>query len=377
MPQGSDPLAIRRVSPTIVGSSPALKHVVSLATHVAAKNVKVLIIGESGVGKDVLARYIHAHSARAAERFVALNCAGLSESLLEPELFGHVRGSFTGAYRDKIGCLAQADRGTIFLDEIGDMGPRMQALLLRFLETGELRRVGSDTQAIHVDVRVISATNRNLFDLVKRGEFREDLYYRIHVVQLEVPPLRTRVEDIRPLLHHMAAKCGASLVFSEEAMRLLEGHRWPGNVRELQNVVEQLASVVSGRAVEPRDLPPAVLAARLGHRDVVLERRRSIVGDLYDGLTTGGMRFWEDIHRLFATRDMTRADLRQLIRRGLAASAGSYRGLLTLFGMEQAHYKRLMNFLAAHDCAVDAREFRPSGASRSAGAAPERLAHPR
>ena len=374
MPQGSDSLAIRRVSPNIVGSSPALKHAVSLATHVAARNVKVLIAGESGVGKDVLARFIHAHSARAAERFVALNCAGLSESLLEPELFGHVRGSFTGAYRDNIGCLELADRGTIFLDEIGDMGPRMQALLLRFLETGELRRVGSDAQANHVDVRVISATNRNLFDLVRRGEFREDLYYRIHVVRIEVPPLRKRVEDIGPLLRHMAVKSGASLTFRDEAMRLLEAYRWPGNVRELQNVVEHLASVVSGRPVEPDDLPQAVLRASPGHVDVVLDRRRSIVGDLYEGLTTGGLRFWEDVHTLFTARDITRADLRQLIRRGLAASSGSYRGLVRLFGMEQEHYKRLLNFLAAHDCAVDGREFRrTSPSNRSAAVASARL----
>ena len=344
--------------PTIVGSSPALRRILDLATHAAAKNVKVAITGESGVGKDVLARFIHAHSPRASKPFVALNCAGIAETLLESELFGHVRGSFTGAYRDKVGCFELAHQGTVFLDEIGDMGPRMQGLLLRFLETGEIRRVGSDTATRHVDVRIISATNRNLYDMVRKGQFREDLYYRVHVVQLEVPPLRDRKEDIRPLLNYVAAKAGEPLKFSDAALRLLEVYRWPGNVRELQNVVEQLASMVHARAVEPSDLPAAVSSRPNGPVEVLHDRRRSIVTDLYEGLTAGQLHFWEDVHRLFTSRDLTRADLRQLIRRGLIASGGSYRGLLRLFGMAQADYKSLLNFLAAHDCRVDSRRFR-------------------
>jgi transcriptional regulator with PAS, ATPase and Fis domain len=344
--------------PTIVGASAALRRILDLATHAAAKNVKVAITGESGVGKDVLARFIHAHSPRAAKPFVALNCAGMAETLLESELFGHVRGSFTGAYRDKVGCFELAHQGTVFLDEIGDMGPRMQGLLLRFLETGEIRRVGSDSASKHVDVRIISATNRNLYDMVRKGQFREDLYYRVHVVQLEVPPLRDRKEDIRALLDYMAAKAGERLVFSDAALRLLEAYRWPGNVRELQNVVEQLASMVHARPVEAADLPAAVSARPNGPVEVLHDRRRSIVTDLYDGLTAGQLKFWEDVHRLFTSRDLTRADLRLLIRRGLIASGGSYRALLRLFGMAQSDYKPLLNFLAAHDCRVDSRRFR-------------------
>jgi len=279
-----------------------------------------------------------------------------------------VKGSFTGAYRDKVGSLELAHKGTIFLDEIGDMGARMQGLLLRFLETGELRRVGSDGAAVHVDVRVISATNRNLYDMVRRGEFREDLYYRIQVIQLEVPPLRARVEDIRPLIDHMTAKLEARLEFSDDALRLLETHRWPGNVRELQNVVERLTSLVRGRPVAPADLPPTVLTSRVGNPGIVHERRRTMATELYEGLTNGGMRFWEDVHTMFTNRDITRADLRQLIRRGLSASAGNYRGLLQLFGMEQEDYKRLLNFLAAHDCTVDAREFRLTSSKRESAA---------
>ena len=348
------------LAPTVVGSSPAMEHAVSVASRVATSNVKVLITGESGVGKDVFARLIHCRSTRSAERFVALNCAGVAETLLESELFGHVKGSFTGAYRDKIGCFEQAHRGTIFLDEIGDMGLRMQALLLRFLETGELQRVGSDSPSTRVDVRIISATNRDLRAMVNKGLFRDDLLYRIDVTRIEVPPLRERSQDVPALVYHLMAKCGGSLTFSDAAMRLLESYRWPGNVRELQNVVEQLVSLVSERPVEPADLPRTIVASHRDYKHVMQDRRRSIAADLYDGLTSGGMRFWDDVHPLFISRDITRADLRQLIRRGLAMSAGNYRGLLELFGMEQADYKPLLNFLAAHDCRVEAREFKPA-----------------
>jgi transcriptional regulator with PAS, ATPase and Fis domain len=348
------------LAPTVVGSSPAMDHAVSVATRVATTNVKVLITGESGVGKDVFARLIHSRSARRSEPFVALNCAGVAETLLESELFGHVKGSFTGAYRDKVGCFEQAHKGTIFLDEIGDMGLRMQALLLRFLETGELRRVGADSHSRRVDVRIVSATNRDLRAMVNKGQFRDDLLYRIDVTRIELPPLRERPQDIPALVHHLLAKCGGALTLSDAAMQLLESYRWPGNVRELQNVVEQLVSLVSGRPVEPADLPRTIVTSHRDYRHVIHDRRRSIAADLYDGLTSGGMRFWDDVHTLFTDRDITRADLRQLIRRGLAMSGGSYRGLLELFGMEQGDYKRLLNFLAAHDCRVEAREFKPA-----------------
>jgi transcriptional regulator with GAF, ATPase, and Fis domain len=348
------------LAPTVVGSSLVMAHAVSVATRVATSNVKVLITGESGVGKDVFARLIHSHSARSSQPFVALNCAGVAETLLESELFGHVKGSFTGAYRDKVGCFEQAHKGTIFLDEIGDMGPRMQALLLRFLETGELRRVGADSHSARVDVRIVSATNRDLRAMVNKGQFRDDLLYRIDVTRIEVPPLRERSQDIPALVHHLMAKCGGSLTFSDAAMRLLESYRWPGNVRELQNVVEQCVSLVSGRPVEPSDLPRTIVASHRDYKHIMQDRRRSIAADLYDGLTSGGMRFWDDVHTLFIDRDITRADLRQLIRRGLAMSAGNYRGLLELFGMEQEDYKRLLNFLAAHDCRVESREFKPA-----------------
>ena len=235
----------------------------------------------------------------------------------------------------------------------------MQALLLRFLETGELQPVGSDAPVTRVDVRVISATNRNLLEMVDRGEFREDLFYRINVVHIEVPPLRERVGDVRLLVQHFLEKRGASLAFSEEAMALLELYWWPGNIRQLENVVEQLRSFVTS-SVEPDDLPPAIRAERPWASGPRQDRRRSVADDLHNGLVVGGLRFWEDVHGLFTSRDITRADLRQLMRKGLAASSGSYRGLLDRFGIDQKDYKRLLNFLAAHDCMIDAREFRPT-----------------
>src|SRR5687767_8404724 len=201
--------------PTVIGSSPALARVLDIAGRIAAGQAKVLITGESGVGKDVFARYIHANSTRAGQRYVALNCASFSETLLESELFGHVKGSFTGAYRDKIGKLQLAHRGTIFLDEIAEMTLRMQAMLLRFLENGEVHPVGSDAASTRVDVRVISATNRDLVGMIERGEFREDLYYRIKVTHLHVPSLRQRRDDIRPLVEHTIARCGKRVVVDD------------------------------------------------------------------------------------------------------------------------------------------------------------------
>ncbi len=344
--------------PVLIGESEALQRVRGLAERVAAGEAKVLITGESGVGKDIIARYVHAHSKRGHQRYVALNCASFSETLLESELFGHVKGSFTGAYRDKIGKLQQAHRGTIFLDEIAEMSLRMQAMLLRFLENGEILPVGADTMPIRVDVRVISATNRDLQDMVAKGEFREDLLYRIRVAHIHVPPLRDRKGDVRPLVEHALARAGHAVHINDEAMELLERYRWPGNVRELQNVVEQTVAMTMTDVAGPAELPPSVLARQPGAASLMQDRRRRTSDDLYDGLISGGYQFWTHVHPMFMDRDITRGDLRQLIRRGLSATGGNYRGVLQLFGMEDADYKRFLNFLSTHDCAIDFREFR-------------------
>src|SRR5262245_8654577 len=221
----------------LVVANPAMLALIETASRAAASDGKVLITGESGVGKDLLARHIHCRSRRSSRPFVAVNCAAMTESLLESELFGHVKGSFTGAYRDNPGKLRAAHRGTIFLDEVGEMSLRMQATLLRFLESGEIQSVGADTASAVVDVRVVAATNRNLHEMIAAGQFREDLLYRLRVIHLDIPPLRERREDVRLLVMHFAQRAGRTVTFTEEAMQLLVRYRWPGNVRELHNVV--------------------------------------------------------------------------------------------------------------------------------------------
>jgi DNA-binding NtrC family response regulator len=359
----------RLTAPVIVSVSAAMQAVLTMASRAAASDAKVLITGESGVGKDLIARTIHSQSVRRSRPYVAVNCAGLTETLLESELFGHVKGSFTGAYRDKPGKLHLAHRGTLFLDEVGEMSVRMQSLLLRFLENGEIQAVGSDHAQVIVDVRIVAATNRNLHELVAAGRFREDLLYRLRVIQLHIPPLRERPEDIRPLVAHFVGqgslRCAA---FTEEAIRTLERHRWPGNVRELQNVVEQARWLSPTTLIDADHLPPPVKTAA----DAIMrspERRRQVADELYQALVKGGYTFWEHVYPLFTARDITRHDVRELVRQGLSVSRGNYRALLKLFGMSSRQYKRFLNFLAAHDCRVDFREFRE--------AAPEARRRPR
>jgi transcriptional regulator with PAS, ATPase and Fis domain len=328
------------------------------ASRVAAGNGKVLISGESGVGKDLLARFIHLRSARRSRPFVAINCAGVSETLLESELFGHVKGSFTGAHRDKAGLFQLGHGGTVFLDEVGEMSLRMQAMLLRFLENGEVKPVGSDVFANKVDVRVIAATNRSLPDMVAQGHFREDLMYRVMVVHLEVPPLRQRREDIPSLVAHTIARLGRSLVISDDAMQLLERYHWPGNVRELQNVIEQLVWLRDGDTVDVEDLPLALVSAAGGDGRPASDRRRRVADHLYEALSTGSCSFWEHVYPMFINRDLTRADLKSLVRLALAATGGNYRGVLAMLGMPPGDYKRFLNLLTTHGCRVDFREFR-------------------
>ena len=355
-PRRHDPDAAH-TDPVIVVADPQMLALLDVAERAAASDGKVLITGESGVGKDMVARRIHSRSRRRHRPFIAMNCAALTETLLESELFGHVKGSFTGAYRDKPGKLQLAHQGTVFLDEIGEMSLRMQAMLLRFLESGEIQAVGSETTSARVDVRVVTATNRNLPDLIAQGLFREDLMYRLRVIHLEVPPLRDRRDDIRLLVQHFVERLGKRVRFSDEAMQVMVRHRWPGNVRELENVVAQAVWLAAGEVVDVPQLPPAVRAAA----QTVLpmgERRRRVADELYNALVTSGYSFWEHIYPLFLSRDITRHDVRELVRRGLTTTQGSYRALLKLFGMSPRDYKRFLNFLAAHGCGSDFREFR-------------------
>ena len=246
----------------IVGKSAVMLDVYKLVARVAASTATVLVEGESGTGKELVARSIHTHSPRAAAPFLPVNCTALTESLLESELFGHARGAFTGAVGAKRGLFEAAHGGTLFLDEIGDMGPKMQAQLLRTLQDGEVRPVGG-SESIRVDVRLVCATNKNLDEEVKAGRFREDLYFRINVVTVHLPPLRDRPEDIPSLVAHFLNKTARrerreAAAMSPEALRLLTAYGWPGNVRELENAIERAVAVAKGNVVLPSDLPPEV-----------------------------------------------------------------------------------------------------------------------
>jgi DNA-binding NtrC family response regulator len=338
-----------------VGESAAMSALRPEIDRTAASNAKVLITGESGVGKEVVARHIHAAGPRRAAPLVAINCAGVPDSLLESELFGYLRGSFTDAYRDKSGLLEAADRGTVFLDEVGEMTPRMQGLLLRFLETGEVQRVGSTGADTRVDVRIIAATNRDLAQAIVDRSFRHDLYYRLNVIHLRVPPLRDRVEDIRPLLEHFTRSCCAQasvlpLVYTPGAMALLLAYHWPGNVRELKNVVERLVVRVRGSQVEPSHLPPEVRQAASAVRPAA--SRSDTVDSLFTQMTRGRKSFWSIAYVPFMQRDLTRTDLRALVSRGLAETSGDYDMLARLFNVEVEDYRRFLNVLRKHQCFV-------------------------
>ncbi|HEV2206061.1 MAG TPA: sigma-54 dependent transcriptional regulator [Candidatus Acidoferrales bacterium] len=238
----------------IVWASPAMREVMAQIDRVAPTDTRVCIRGETGTGKELIARALHEKSARKSGGFVSLNCAAVPAELIESELFGHEKGSFTGAAGRHVGKFEQAHRGTLFLDEIGDMPLPMQAKLLRVLEEGEIERVGGD-KPIHVDARVVVATHRNLEEEVRQGTFREDLYHRIYVFPIQLPPLRERLEDIPVLAEHFAQQLAHQnnwkpKTFSKEAMQALADHAWPGNIRELRNVVERILLLNSGDAVE-------------------------------------------------------------------------------------------------------------------------------
>jgi two-component system response regulator HydG len=251
----------------VVGASDALRAVLELAHRVAASDATVLILGESGTGKEVVAREIHRASPRAHHPFVAVNCSAIPETLLESELFGHEKGSFTGAVRQKRGRFELAEGGTIFLDEIGDMSPALQAKLLRFLQDHRLQRVGGSIDVV-VDARVIAATNRDLEREVADGRFRDDLFFRLNVVTVTVPPLRERPEDVPLLVEHFlklfAPEGAKPKRISPRAMRLLMGHPWPGNVRELENAVQRAVVLSRGETIFPEHLPPRVREAQPG-----------------------------------------------------------------------------------------------------------------
>jgi transcriptional regulator with GAF, ATPase, and Fis domain len=351
----------------MIGTSTAINGIRAEVECAARSDAKVLLTGESGVGKDIAARGIHQQSARSRRPFVTINCVSVPDSLLEPELFGHVRGSFTGAYRDRIGLLEAANGGTVFLDEVCEMSPRMQALLLRFLESGEIQRVGSDRTQCRIDVRVLAATNRDPLELVASKTFREDLYYRLNVIEIQIPPLRARREDIPLLFEHFLRRCADASgiptpAIAPDARKALIEFEWPGNIRQLKNVAERVIARGT-RGTQPSfititDLPPEVTGdRRVAH--LMSARLASLpIEAVFHRMVRGRESFWSVVYPAFMIRDLTRADLRWIIGRGLQETAGSYKMLVELLNMKPTDYKRFLNFLRKHECQVPFERYR-------------------
>jgi DNA-binding NtrC family response regulator len=355
----------------LYGESPAVEQLRSEIQAAARSDASILIEGETGVGKDVTARLIHERGQRHAQRFVAVNCAGLPDSLLESELFGHVRGSFTGAYRDKVGLAAGAHGGTLFLDEVGEMSPRMQAVLLRFCESGEIHPVGSDQIARSVNVRLISATNRTLAKEIAGGTFRGDLYYRLNVIRLWIPPLRDRGNDILLLLKRFLQESSRfhrapEPTVTKAALDSIAAYCWPGNVRELKNFAEQLVVRGFDRPVDSTDLPAHILAsARSASQEgaVSAPSPAQAADRAWEQMILGGQTFWTAVYDVLMERELTKTDVRNIVKRGLQHTRGSYRDLMTLFHLSPRENRRFLAVLHQHNCHVTPGSTRPMASS--------------
>ena len=379
--------------PQMVGESPVIAELRREIERAARSQAKVLILGETGVGKEVVARLIHAGSVRRARPFVPVNCSGIPETLLASELFGHARGSFTGAYRDNVGLVRRADRGTLFLDELGEMSLAMQAALLRFTETGEVQPVGAEGPTGRTDTRLITATNRDLRTRISEGQFREDLYYRLNVIQIWIPPLRDRGADVLLLFRHYLARVSQDHrmpcpELDPDAEQLLLSYAWPGNVRELRNVAERLVlreqTPVTADSL-PRELrgdlrsstavavptaslhvaePSSEQGSRIFEREELAIRTAGTVERLWEVLMAGGD-FWTVVQQPFKARELTRSELAALIDRGLQHTRGSYRGLIKTFNLPATDYKRFHAFLYQQNCNLPVGPYRHGTEVRS------------
>ena len=311
----------------MIGESESMREVYKLLAKVAPASSTVLLLGESGTGKELVARAIHLNSPRASKPFVAINCATLTESLLESELFGHEKGAFTGAIGQKRGKLEVADGGTVFLDEVGELSPGIQAKLLRALQSREFERVGG-TRAIKVDVRMIAATNRDLAVAIKSGRFREDLYYRLNVVSIALPPLRERRDDIPLLAAYFVAeyskKCKRRVTgISAEARRLMCAYDWPGNVRQLENAIERAVVLGTTPLITPEDLPEVLFETAVPKTETAVPANETPVG------------YYETI----------REAKRQLILKTLSQTGGNYTEAAKLLGIHPNNLHRLLRNL--------------------------------
>jgi DNA-binding NtrC family response regulator len=344
----------------IVGHSQEVERLRREINRVADSDAKVLITGPTGSGKEMVARGIHERSNRHKKRFVTINCAAITESLLEAELFGHVRGSFTGAVKDSVGKLVAADGGTLFLDEVGDMSPRMQGIVLRFLENGEVQSVGGNITQ-NVNVRVVSATNADIKKAVADGTFRRDLYYRLKVLEIKVGSLCQHKEDIPELITYFSQnpdnqQIERSLEFTDKALKAMQAYDWPGNVRELRNMVEDLKTRRDLEIIDVNDLP-------LDYSDVVTAssagttQRDELVERLWIRITKEGESFWNTAYPLYMGRKLTGDQVRVMIARSLVECRGSYKLVAEQMG-SSGEYKRFLNFLRKHRLQLPFKEFR-------------------
>jgi len=313
--------AERKVAPGLIGASSAMQKIYKLVGQVARADAAVLLVGESGTGKELVARAIYANSPRAARPYVAINCAAIPDTLLESELFGHERGAFTGALTQRIGKFERADGGTIFLDEIGDMPLALQAKLLRVLQNGEFQRLGGD-QTLRTKVRVIAATNKDLTAMVKAKTFREDLFYRLNVVQIQLPPLRERPEDILPLAEHFLNRADKdqALKLSPAAKKAMQGYAWPGNVRELENAIERAVVCAASHSIEPGDLPPEICGTTISSAGA-----------------TAGSEWWGMVANLAGQGgDLLAAGEKLLVEKALAQAGGNVKKASEILGVTRA-----------------------------------------
>jgi DNA-binding NtrC family response regulator len=349
----------------IVGEHPGLVKVLRKAARYAVSESPVLITGETGTGKELFARAIYLLSSRSTGQFLSINCAQYQDGqLMASELFGHKKGSFTGAVRDHRGVFEAANEGMVFLDEVGELSPQAQAMLLRLLSEGEILPVG-ETRSRCVDVRTIVATNRNLKAMVDEGRFRADLYYRLRYLQLQIPAVRERGDDWELILEHYLDRLARSgkprKRFSAEALAVLRQYDWPGNVREIRSIVDTGFHLSDGTVIDPQDfLESLEQAAGLAQFRTAL---RSIAPQavtmtastpapsaqlLFERLIAREGTFWELVHEPFLERDLNRQQVCEVVARGLVHSGGQYKRLLAAFGISDADYLKFMDFLRHH-----------------------------
>jgi DNA-binding NtrC family response regulator/tetratricopeptide (TPR) repeat protein len=335
----------------IVGASTRMQAVYGLIDSAASSNATVLIEGESGTGKELIAQAIHRRSARGAGPFVPIDCGGLPESLMDAELFGATKGSYTGAIGDRMGLFESANGGTLFLDEIGNASATLQTRLLRVLQEREVRRVGG-TSVRPLDIRLVAATNSDLRSLVSQGQFRRDLLYRLLVLHIAVPPLRDRLEDVPMLamtfLDRLNRQYSQRKRFSREVFHGLVTHTYPGNIRELQNTIERAYFTAQGQVI--RELHLDLESAGPGPRNNIQV--------LFRDLTHGRVDFWRSVHDSYRRRDVPRETVVGVLDLGLRATQGSYKGVATLFRIEGKDYRKFMDFLRRNRCLLDFRPYR-------------------